>query len=405
MKHLLKPAVLAFLWPNDSRSESNPNLYAWGNNTSGQLGLGSEISKAFPSVVEDLKREHVSKVFSSGQCNSSVAINPTGEVFTWGNGLDNILGHNTGEANVITPTKINLENSFTKVAVGGGHMIGLTKDGKLISWGLDDCGQCGHEIVKHVVDPRAFRPQLLRGKSPGPVKGELDGVKIVDVACGKYFSVALSEEGYVYTWGAGREYALGHGNRDSYKTPKRVGGLEGVKITQIACGRNFVIARDSEGAVYSWGSNEYGQLGLGLVEKFKAQPQKLRLLKDVVDISSGDFHVLAVTSQGEVFSWGSGGDGQLGHGNNSSQATPTVINNLPKVAHVACGGGHSGFITQDFRLLMCGRGIDGQLGRQGKIESIASNRNIPLQVEQFSRSRVLQVAAGMHHSLALVIDN
>ena len=122
------------------------------------------------------------------------------------------------------------------------------------------------------------------------------------------------------------------------------------------------------------------------------------------EIACGDFHVLAVNKDGEVYSWGNGSDGQLGHGSVSNQATPSLVAGLPKIAHVMSGGGHSGFITQEFGLMMCGRGTDGQLGRQGKNESIASNRNVPVTVELFSGSRVLQAAGGAHHSMALVIN-
>lgn len=402
MRHILKSGLLAVFWPGDTRSESTPSVFSWGNNTSGQLGLGSEISKALPCQIHDLKRERVQNLFASGQCNSSSAITDQGEIMTWGNGLDNILGHNAGDTNVLIPTRLNINKSFKKIALGGGHMLAITSEGNIWSWGLDDCGQCGHEVLKQVVNPREFRPQVLRGREPGPVVGI--NKKVKDVACGKYFSVALTEDGEVYTWGVGREYALGHGNRDSLKTPTKVKAFEGVKITQIAAGRNFVIALDEAGNVYSWGSNDYGQLGLGQNERFKAVPEKLRLLQDVVQLSCGDFHVLALNKNGEVYSWGQGTDGQLGLGTTSNQSTPSLVKNIGKVSRVECGGGHSAFITSEFRLLMCGRGTDGQLGRQGKIESIASNRNSPVEVEHFSGFRVLQVAGGAHHSLALVIE-
>ena len=269
---------------------------------------------------------------------------------------------------------------------------------------MDDCGQCGHEVIKQTVDPRAFRPRLLKGKAPGLVKGEVENYKIVDVSCGKFFTVALTENGKVFTWGAGREYGLGHGNRENCKQPTQVKALDGVFIKKIICGRNFVLCLDKDGNLYSWGNNDYGQLGIGVNDKFCHSPVKIRGITDVVDVACGDFHVLALNKFGEVYSWGMGGDGQLGHGNYSNQSSPCLINGLPKTALVSCGGGHSGFITQNFELFMVGRGADGQLGRQGKIESIASNRNLPVKVDYFNSFRVLQVTGGAHHTLALVID-
>jgi alpha-tubulin suppressor-like RCC1 family protein len=401
MRHIIKTGLFAVLYPNDASNDGNPLTYSWGNNRSGQLGLGSEVSVAFPHVVEDLKREKVHSIWTSSQCNSSTAITEKGEVLTWGSGLDNILGHNLNESNVLIPTSANLQQSFKKIAPGGGHMLALTNDGRVWSWGLDDCGQCGQEIIKKSGNARDFRPSVLRGRSPGQVLNIES--RVVDISSGKYFSLALTESGEVLSWGMGREYALGHNSRDTIKVPTKISSLSSSKIIQISAGRNFAVALDDQGNVFSWGTNDYGQLGQGQTDRFKSIPEKVRFLSNVVQIACGDFHVLALTSSGEVYSWGSGSDGQLGIGTTSNQSTPTLIKSLPKISKINCGGGHSGFITSDFQLLMCGRGVDGQLGRQGKNESVASSRLLPVEVDLFSNSRVLQFAGGAHHSLALVI--
>jgi alpha-tubulin suppressor-like RCC1 family protein len=404
MKKIYKSAIVAMLLPGDSKSEDNPYVYAWGNNISGQLGIGSDISKAYPNLIEDLRREKIQGIFSSGQSNSNAALTASGGILTWGNGLDGILAQNSGDSNKLVPTKVPLDYKLTKVAIGGGHMAALTLDGQVVSWGLDDCGQCGHEIVSQVVDPRNFRPQVLRGKSPNLVKNFPDSIKIVDISCGRFFTAAVTEDGNLFTWGSGRDYNLGHGDRNPQKLPKQVKGLEGIKIIKVACGRDFAVALDANGNLYSWGNNDYGQLGLGQTEKFKATPQVIREINNVVEVACGDFHVLALNKDGEVYSWGNGFDGQLCHGSTSNHSSPSLINNIPPIARISCGGGHSGFITQNFELLMAGRGTDGQLGRQGKIESLASNRTVAVPVDHFKGKKVLQIAAGAHHTLALVID-
>lgn len=83
--------------------------------------------------MEDLKKESIKNIFSSGHCNCSAAINNFGSIFTWGNGLDGILAHNSGDSNVLIPTKVNLEGVFSKISIGGGHMAGLTTDGKIVT--------------------------------------------------------------------------------------------------------------------------------------------------------------------------------------------------------------------------------------------------------------------------------
>ena len=399
MRHIIKTGLLVALGSSDTSNETNPQIYAWGNNRSGQLGLGSEVSVGYPSIIEDLNREKIESIWASSQCNSSSAITYTGEVLTWGSGLDTILGHNSTDSNVLIPTRVNLEHSYKKISMGGGHMLALSTSGELWSWGLDDCGQCGQELIKKSSNPREFRPSVLKGRSPSKVLNISD--RVIDVTAGKYFSIALTEKGEVYSWGVGREYALGHGSRDTLKHPEKISTLSSIK--QVSSGRNFAVALDSEGHVYTWGTNDYGQLGLGQNDRFKSTPEKVRFVDNIVQVACGDFHVLALTADGEVYSWGNGTDGQLGIGTNSNQATPTLIKTLPKIAKIECGGGHSGFITSDFKLMMCGRGIDGQLGRHGKNESVASNRNLPIEVDYFTGARVLQFAGGAQHSLALVI--
>mmetsp|Transcript_8694 Transcript_8694/g.8704 ORF Transcript_8694/g.8704 Transcript_8694/m.8704 type:complete len:417 (+) Transcript_8694:19-1269(+) len=405
---LFKPGLLfagSFYCSNQTNSDPSYSVFSWGQNTSGQLGLGSDTSRALPTLIEELENQNIKSIHSSGQSNSSVALDVNGHEFTWGSGLDGVLGHSETDANVLIPTPLIqlYDAKLVKVACGRGHMAGLTNDGKLYTWGLDDNGQCGHEEnLEQVKNPKAFKPQIFKGgKPPKQVKGELESKKVIEIGCGGHFTAVVTEDGEVYTWGQGRDYALGHGDRTPLKLPRKVQGLEGKKIVKLACGRNFCIVLDNEGKLYSWGNNEYGQLGLSQTDRFRATPQQIKVLSNVVEIATGDFHVMALTDKGNVFSWGAGSDGQLCHGNTSNQSTPRLIQGIPLVSRLSCGGGHSAFITQDFRLLMVGRGRDGQLGRQGNVESVASYRTTTVPVEYFSNYRVLQVSCGSDHSLAL----
>lgn len=409
--YLLKPSLVAvgsIVYSKKEKCEGSPSVFSWGLNTSGQLGIGSDISRAVPTNIEELESERISKVFSSGHSLSSIAINQTGEVFTWGHGMDGVLGHADTDANVLIPTPLdNLEGAkVQKVACGGGHMAALTSEGQIFTWGLDDCGQCGQDPGPAEKNSKFYQPQaFLGGKPPTVVKGPLEGKRLVDVGCGRYFTTVVTEEGELYTWGVGRDFALGHGDKREQRTPKKVEDLSNTKIIKVACGRNFVVALDEKGNLYSWGNNDNGQLGVSATDKFKEKPQKIKVLRNVVDIAAGDFHVVAVNSKGQVYSWGSGGEGQLGHGNTSNQSTPRLVQDVPPVAKVACGGGHTALMTQDFKLMMVGRGRDGQLGRQGKIESVASYRTELVPVEFFENYRVLDIACGAHHSLAIAINS
>ena len=94
-------------------------------------------------------------------------------------------------------------------------------------------------------------------------------------------------------------------------------------------------------------------------------------------------------------------EGQLGHGNKSDLRTPKLLEFNDKIARVACGNGHTAFITDKGDLYLFGRGREGQLGREGMIESAATYRTVPTKVESLRNRKIIQVACGDYHTLAL----
>jgi alpha-tubulin suppressor-like RCC1 family protein len=291
-------------------------------------------------------------------------------------------------------------HNIAKVAVGGSHMAALTDDGRLLTWGLDDCGQCGHVQVEVPTDPKHYKPPIYRGgKAPSFVVG-LEGQRVVDVSCGRHFTACVTAEGAVYVWGSGADYVLGNGSRANAKTPVKVAALEGKQLVAVKCGRNFVIALDASGVLYSWGRNGNGQLGQSQQDLYKAEPKAVSFVKDIVQISVGDFHVVALSSSGKVYTWGAGADGQLGHGNRSNQSSPKQIQDLPQIARVSAGGNHTALLTSDWKLLIFGRGREGQLGRGSERESAASYRTTPQDVD-FFKKEVLEVVCGAEHTMVL----
>ena len=159
--------------------------------------------------------------------------------------------------------------------------------------------------------------------------------------------------------------------------PKKVDHLS--NIVKVKCGIDYTIAMDKDGKLYSWGSNRYGQLGVQGTNTYKLnKPTQIHLPHSagkVVDFACGEEHSAFLTDKGEVYTWGYGNDGQLGHQDKSNLNQPRKLNFDQKVSKVVCGGGHTGIITEGTgHLYMFGRGRDGQLGRGGEIESIAAYR-------------------------------
>ena len=134
MKHLhflFKSALGAALLSAHPAYTHDFGVFAWGLNSSGQLGLGSDLSHGLPRAIEELQQSHVKAVHTSGHCHASVAVSDSGSVYTWGNGLDGLLGHDDTDANLLIPTLVEQLDgvAVSKVACGGGHMAALDSAG------------------------------------------------------------------------------------------------------------------------------------------------------------------------------------------------------------------------------------------------------------------------------------
>ncbi len=124
------------------------------------------------------------------------------------------------------------------------------------------------------------------------------------------------------------------------------------------------MALAESGKVYVWGNNNFGQLGTGSLNSVN-NPSQIDALYDnnVIDICCGDNFSGAVTRTGEVYTWGFGNEGQLGHGDKSDQMLPRKKQFDQKVKKISCGGAHAALLTEQGKLYMMGRGREGQLGR------------------------------------------
>ena len=176
-------------------------------------------------------------------------------------------------------------------------------------------------------------------------------VQVDQVSCGEEHVLLLSKKsGTVYSFGLGSRGQLGHGDINSEKTPKRLEALSGIQIKHISAGGWHSLALSEFGDVYSWGWNECGQLGITCVPP--EVPLTVYVLPyivqfpdecDVVCIACGARHSVAVTSEPEinVWTWGWGAYGQLGHGDTEDRKTPTLVehfqNTDSQVESIACG--------------------------------------------------------------------
>ncbi|KDO58961.1 hypothetical protein CISIN_1g0386102mg, partial [Citrus sinensis] len=300
------------------------------------------------------------------------------------------------QVNALSNTKI------VQAAIGGWHCLAVDDQGRAYAWGGNEYGQCGEEPERKDDTGRILRRDIVIPQRCAPK------LIVRQVAAGGTHSVVLTREGHVWTWGQ----PWPPGDIKQISVPVRVQGLEQVKLIAVGAFHNLALQED--GALWAWGNNEYGQLGTGDTQP-RSQPIPVQGLSGLtlVDIAAGGWHSTALTDDGEVYGWGRGEHGRLGFGDNdkSSKMVPQKVNLLAgeDIVQVSCGGTHSVALTRDGHIFSFGRGDHGRLGYGRKVTTgqpmevpinIPAPRNAGDGVDRRWIAKL--VACGGRHTLAIV---
>jgi len=214
------------------------------------------------------------------------------------------------------------------------------------------------------------------------------------IAAGDYHSVALNDDGTVWTWGDNGYGQLGDGAATNRNAPVRVTSLR--DVFGIAGGGNHTLALTGDGRLWAWGDNSNGQLGDGTFLS-RIQPAPLPHLADCVATAAGYSHSLALQKDGTVWAWGDNSSGQLGNGTTETSNIPLRVSGLTEVTAIAAGQYHNVALRKDGTLWAWGANSDGQLG-----DGSFHTRTVPVQVSELAY--VVSVSAGGYHSLAIQSD-
>jgi alpha-tubulin suppressor-like RCC1 family protein len=233
--------------------------------------------------------------------------------------------------------------------------------------------------------------------NPAPVRLG-NGYQFSTVRCLLY-GLAVTTSGKVFSWGDNATGELGDGTTKRRLTPVRVDLPAGVKVTTVRAGGGFALALTAGGQLLTWGSGYDGELGTGSTTS-RLKPVKVDVPKGVVirAISAGDDFGLALTRAGRVLSWGGGGGGQLGDGSVKNRLKPGYVT-LPAhttVTSVAAGSQVAFATTSAGALLAWGFNQDGQLG-----DGTTKERNTPVRVRLPAGVKVAAATVGLLHALAL----
>ncbi|XP_042617759.1 probable E3 ubiquitin-protein ligase HERC4 [Cyprinus carpio] len=215
--------------------------------------------------------------------------------------------------------------------------------------------------------------------------------KIRLIVCGADDAVLLSDSGKVLIM-------------DKSTVCKPLKGLENRQVIQIACGDHHSVALTNDGQLFVWGDNSHGQLGLEKDHPGSPSAQHVQSLSGVplAQISAGGDHSFVLSLSGVVFGWGKNSAGQLGLGDTTDRHVPTVVNSLnrKKTVSISCGGEHTATLSKGGTVFTFGSGGSGQLGHKS-----FRDEHHPRVVAELWGSEVSQVTCGRHHTLVSVTSS
>jgi len=407
---------------NGSLVNSNLDSYIWGNNSSGQLGLGDTINRSSPvqlagswvqlsniynySFLSPILSVLASSPVQIGNSSwtqlsvggsHSLAISSDGLLFTWGvNNSNSQLGFND-TINRSSPTQLGT-SSWSQVAAGLDHSIAIRIDGTLWGWGNNTQGQVGL-----ITTPYSW----------------------TEFSTSDTHRLAIRNDGLLFAWGTNAAGQLGQNNTITYSSPVQIGTSS---WTKVGAGSSFSVAIDTLGRLYVWGLNNSNQLGNNLTTP-RSSPIQIANTVSFNQISAGFDHsaaiditnklyvwgnrqatslnpliyswsqvtnnmagsfTVAIRSDGLLYSWGLNNVGQLGDLSVISKSSPVLLG-AESWTTVCTGISHTVAQRFDNTWWSWGGNSSGQLGDNSTI-----NKSSPVQIA----GSYNQMSAGSNHSLA-----
>jgi alpha-tubulin suppressor-like RCC1 family protein len=289
--------------------------------------MSSSIYTTLWPVVSGLSPEFVSNikffcVFSETGDNV-IIVTKNDKVFAFGKNDFGCLG--LGHYNVVQEPKVVNElcdKQIIDISYGSYHVLALTKTGKCYSWGKNGAGQLGNGTKIH-----DYKPKLINN---------LLHENVIQIACGFDHSFVLTNSGELYGFGYNGDGRIDCENTENQLNPIKIKKFNNEKIVRILCGRTHSIAVTNVQMYYSWGFNLVCQYGFGnaIHQKF---PKKTNLNNtQIKKISCGRDHYLLLTTDGDIYAFGCNEFGQIGNGNKTNQLSPTKINSPQKFEDISC---------------------------------------------------------------------
>jgi alpha-tubulin suppressor-like RCC1 family protein len=283
--------------------KTDGSLWLWGAGCSGQLGNNATGNQSSPvqTVSGGTNWRNVSAGF-----NLTAAIKTDGSLWLWGSGFYGRLGNNDINNQSSPVQTISGGNNWRSVSAGLNHTAAIKTDGTLWLWGSGGNGQLGNNDINNQSSP----VQTISG-----------GNNWRSVSAGLNHTAAIKTDGTLWLWGAGCSGRLGNNDINNQSSPvQTVSG--GTNWRNVSAGFNLTAAIKTDGSLWLWGAGGSGRLGNDDINNQSSPVQTVSGGTNWRSVSAGNVHTAAIKTDGSIWLWGSGGNGQLGNNDINNQSSP-----------------------------------------------------------------------------------
>ena len=303
-------------------------------------------------------------------------------LWSWGSNSYAQVGDGT-TINKSTPVQIGALSNWLRVAAGGYHKISVKTDGTLWTWGYGVHGILGLGNTTSYSSP----------KQVGALTNWAGNADSFDG--GGYHTAAVKTDGTLWTWGNNYKGALGLGDESNRDSPVQVGSL--TNWLKVSAGNyRTVHAIKTNGTMWGWGKNTYGQLGQGNTTD-RSSPVQVGALTTWSTVSAGPYHLAAIKTDGTLWTTGSNFYGELGQGDTTHRSSPVQVGSLTNWSKVSAGNYYHMAIKTDGTMWSWGYNAQGQLGLGN-----TTDRSSPVQVGALTNWE--NVYSGPYFTLAIKTD-
>lgn len=283
--------------------KTNGTLWVWGINNYSQLGLGDTNNRLVPT---QLGTDTNWKSVEIGYSAHSLALKTDGTLWSWGYGGSGQLGN--GYTSRTTPAQVGTATNWKSISTGSNHSFAIKTDNTLWVWGRNANRELG------ITTSGDFQYSPAQRVSTWLSAAAPEG----------NFGLGVRFDGTLWGWGKNSSGELGLGSTAAVYQPTQVG--TDTNWAKTAPGWYHTIALKNDGTLWSWGYNNSGQLGLGTIAGSNYSPAQVGTDNDWIDIRSGLYFGAALKASGEIYTWGRNDYGQLGTGNLVNSSIPVVVN-------------------------------------------------------------------------------